>query len=548
MEIQKKSLLRRLFMLITLAVTTIAANAQDTVDLGALELGVEYQAPGKCVSTATFTAPASGTLWMSFETKYTVGCIYEDASYTKEVPGLFNNNYGDPAVSYEVTEGTEYYLSINNIISESPYIFAFYMNGLVSMPFKVTYITPSPGEESTFQLSVYETVSVTFNMEVESIRGGSLKYMANDKTEKTIALDTYKSPNFNTIVEATLSPVLTRLLQDEGPDGIQPGNPLTVIFHDVKNRYGNLCEEADENGDVKVSYLCGTLVTRLENAKWPSRFLSYWPEGDPDGIVVLEYSEELQADPAPTVSLIMGNIEQFDGFYRSDFPATVEGNLVYADLTGVRRTIEDIMENPTFTDYMTVMIKGIYDINGAPVASTVTGSIGAAEKTIPYYEIPRSIVASEWTPSSGSLLDGQNRLEVWIIGLKAISFDGFSVEYTYHNEQKTYQVTTDEITISDLEDEGNEAVYSFTLPEEIVKAADITITPYNLVALDGYDYTEALIAVFNLGYDGVESIFKDTNLTVYTLSGLRLDSVTSKEDLTKLPKGIYIVDGKKIKL
>ena len=47
---------------------------------------------------------------------------------------------------------------------------------------------------------------------------------------------------------------------------------------------------------------------------------------------------------------------------------------------------------------------------------------------------------------------------------------------------------------------------------------------------------------------GISDINNDTNKTleVYNLNGIRLNSVNSESDLKSLPKGIYIVNGKKI--
>ena len=61
----------------------------------------------------------------------------------------------------------------------------------------------------------------------------------------------------------------------------------------------------------------------------------------------------------------------------------------------------------------------------------------------------------------------------------------------------------------------------------------------------------ALSYVFRTGTNnGVESLQlpEDGSLDVITLQGLRLRDIKNTEDLRTLPKGIYIVNGKKIAL
>lgn len=473
------------------------AYAQTEVDLGNLTIGEQYDADGRKTTIGHFTAPASGEaqLELSQNASIFMMALYSDEERTDEVMWSFNDNYQRPAYVFDVTEGETYYLYINRMFNTGNVTFKLFMEGIVERPFYVTDTNPRSGRNVVYNLTYDPNMFLRFSTDVGDATV-SLAYQANSGSDITVDITDYSRIQ-TSYVYIRLAEKLEELLNDASGNGIKPLAPFIVKIK-ATNKTGKYATDADADGWIENSYLCGYIPTRVISANWPKSFLSYWPKGDEAGMATITYSGELRTTPAPTVTLAMGNPEGDPGvdYYRSSFPAKVEGNTIYVDLTGVRRSYSDMFSSNVTYDAIMVQISGIYNSDGVVVESNFPGGMGQYNINLPFNNLERGIVATEFVPTAGSKLTNTKELEVWISGLQYIQFDGFTFRYFIGNEEKFIDIPMSDITVTD-EFNDEEAAFTFEIPSEVKTADAVYVYPTNLTSINGYDYSANLEAAYN---------------------------------------------------
>lgn len=460
---------------------------------------------------------------MLFEGAYAQG-LYSDEACSDQIYGTFSNNFGASGYTYRIEEGKRYYVKLYNGSTRSDMVFRLYMDGISVQPFNMTYYAPQTTGQTTYDLTTYNEMFVRYSKNVADNYTVEMTYTSNGGNEITTTL----SPNYTYLlldyVYIRLGDVLKDLLNNDGATGISSEAPFTVRVQ-ARDNLGQFAEEADAEGWLSFSYLCGYIPTEVVSTKFPEEFLSYWPKGNPDGQISVTYNGPLRVSPAPTVTLMMGNPEEIEtgGFYTSVLPARVEGNTVYADLTGVRRTYDDIMNGNTDFTHMTIRIGGLYDIYGQPVKANLSGNRASYVANLPFKNLEKTPVISDWVPAAGSKLANYNSIEVWIKGLESITFDGFTVESTTGNTTETALISMTEVTVSDEAPDGSEAVYTFATPTAAKTADSVRIYPTNLQSLNGYDYNVYLTALFNTFTFTAVNPSQGANLE--TLEGQKVEAI-----------------------
>lgn len=489
-------------MILSLVLTLFSFKAfSDDNYLGELSFGEEYCAPKGSTTYGFFIAPKTGAASMLFKGT-AAQCLYSDEACTSQIYGTFTNNFNSAGYEYRVTEGVTYYIKLNNVINPDMY-FTLYMDGVATQPFKQTDCSPATNGTTTYNLTKYETMFVRYSREIASDYTVEMTYTSKGGTEITKTL----SPNYTYIQNLTylyvrMREVLVSLINDSGAEGISPEAPFTVSFK-VTDKLGQYAEEADANGWISFSYLCGYIPTTVTSATFPTEFLSYWPEGDPSGIATIVFDNEISKNhngAVPMVSLEMGEREGGElglTLYMSSFPAKVEGNTVTVDLTGVRRSYDDILNGNNSFDTMTVTVSNLYDINGQMVESNLQGNSAKYVVNIPFKNLEKERVVSDWVPPVGSDLNSYSNMEIWISGLNVIGFDGFTVECTNGSTTEILNIGMADVTVSDETPDGNEAVFTFAIPEGAKTAESVKIYPTNLQSINGYEYSTYLSGLFN---------------------------------------------------
>ena len=555
-------------MLSLILLFSFKAHSAD-VQLGELSFGESYSIPPLSTGYGFFDAPKTGDFTMLFEGSYAQG-LFSNEACSEQIYGTFSNNFGASGYTYRIEEGKRYYVKLNNGSTRSDMVFRLYMDGISVQPFNMTYYAPQTTGQTTYDLTTYNEMFVRYSKNVASNYTVEMTYTSNGGNEITNTLSPAHTYLLLDYVYIRMGEVLTELLNNDGATGISSGAPFTVRVQ-ARDNLGQFAEEADAEGWLSFNYLCGYIPTEVVSSKFPEEFLSYWPKGSPDGQISVTYNGPLRVSPAPTVTLMMGNPEEVEtgGFYTSTLPARVEGNTVYADLTGVRRTYDDIMNGNTEYTNMTIRIGGLYDIYGQPVKANLSGNRASYVANLPFKNLEKTPVISDWVPAAGSKLANYNSIEVWIKGLENITFDGFTVESTTGNTTETVLISMAEVTVSEESPDGSEAVYTFTTPAAAKTAEAVKIYPTNLQSLNGYDYNVYLTALFNtftftavnpsqgasletLEGQKVEAIFNynaeypDKYVTFY-VKDLNADSKDEETLLPEVPmskdnSGVYYVD------
>lgn len=508
------------FSLMLAALMCLASAARSyaaipTTDVGQMQLGVEYNVgidnKGETL-VGTFTAPGSGVLTFDFGfTTKSYFNLYSDDTYKTVVPTVSRSNY--PNINrYNVEQGVTYYVKVANPAYNSS-TFTMSLPGYGKVMGKIDTLDPTPdyyGETRVFDLAQYKGLEIRCTQSVstypDSISGDYLKVALGFTDRLTGGRQSVLLRYFRlsaTIVYChTLGDELMGFLRG---GNIEPGDQFTITISNLKDRDGDYFEGFEDGASQSFEYICGSLPTSVVSEVWPEQFLSYWPKGTEAGIAKITFSGPLSTEIKPTCRITAGNSEGDAGvdFYASTLPVAVDGNTITVDFTGVRRAFSELLTvkdgekvGMTIVDLscMGVQINNICDIYGNMVESPTQGNVGSIGRAIPYVELEKAGVAADFTPAPGSDLSNVNEMEVWITGLKNFTFSGFDITA---DGGLSINVPEADVTVTDEEADGAEAVFTFTLPEAAKTAKNVRVTVANFVTLDGHDYTADLSAIFN---------------------------------------------------
>lgn len=499
------------FILLFLAVCfgSVAASA---VDFGEMQLDTEYEFPGGFQrSTGTFTPDFSGELlyWACNSDIH----IYADADYTQLVNYTFKSyeHLGEALIN--VVAGTTYYIMGDPY---SPTVFKMMRNEDVPLALRWTI----PGEGEVFDLTQYSDIDFIFNQkayvesaEVGVMTDGEWKYspISGSKTAEQISYP----------FAATLRSMLSA-------NTVKPGDEVRIRLKNVRKGdvNGNLWDQLDSEGYAIFTFKAGSIPVTLTSTDNISEFLSYWPAGDPAGIITMHFDGAiLPGSASATFSYGSSEGELGVNFYIETLPVKVEGNTVTIDCTGKRRTVADMITSGTLNSKVTIDVNSIRDQYGNAVSTGEYGMVGSKTFEYDYKQIARADIYSEFTPENGGSLEGVSSINVWIKGLNSMTFDGFKFTYPANGAENTVIVPLESVTKQNVSADGDDAEFVFTIPAEVVGKKNITVTLDNLVTLDGYDHSSAVMAVydgFTLTYvspaDGsyLEALAANAEITVRT--------------------------------
>lgn len=496
-------------LMLALVCGVTAAQAAET-NLGEVEIGKTYATPmGKI--TGTLTPPASGTL-----IKLGGGEIglYLDAAYTKEIPDVYLG-YDDnrQKYSYQVEGGTTYYLYSSFVMSGNDV--TFFMDGVSAQPLDVIYSIPDEG--ASFNFANYSNFEVKFNQDV------TLSNEANI-TCGSVSVDVPLAYNKNTNIAS--AGVLAVLKPHIEAGTIAPGDPVTVTVKNVKPA----SDAAAEGKDYTFNFFCGSVPVRRISETVPSTIYSYFAPGDPAGIVKLTFDGELSLSEQTACTFGWGNVEGADGeFYYEVIKPTLseDKHTIIADLTGKLRTPATM--TPLYPDAVYSMVDlrliGVVDKFGNPVASEGQGTIGSYSWGPAYKELERVNIVSEFEPANGASLKGVDEVSVYLSPLKSISFTGFKFSWA----DGSAVVAKSDATVSGASSDGQEATFTFAVPQEAKGKSGVTITLDGLSCTDGYDHNIDVQAT----YDAFVITYADPkagSLIEAITQGMIIDIATNYDD------------------
>ena len=529
---QEQSLwLKSLFFTLLACFITANANAQDestVVDFGKMELEKTYEIKGDFKDyKGFFVAEKSGTLTANGS----FSCLllpYTDADCLTAAEYTHSFVENGESFSLNVEAGKTYYLFLGFSMSDGT--FKMTMNADTSI--KLVSTTPENG--SVFNLNDGGIVSVQFN---NAIQLSAVMINCN----QTMTEIPYNIQNGSVAID-----IKDRIygLMENG--NIRPGEKFSIILdgicaiNDEKIIYG-------DDGILVLTYQLGEMPIALDSTinVENNPFLSYWMEGDKNGLITLTFDGELQNEAARAkqgiATITAGELEAgAGGYYYEEIPYTVEGKNLYIDLTGKLRRAKDMLSPEFYPEFITIKVKDIRGANGQLAYFPGKGGLGSFAFDMPYKEVKAEPI-SEFTPGEGSELDKVESIEIWVTDYKKIKHDGI-VFICENGMTKDSVVVTDFESKEDTEYEGA-YILNVKVPAQIkAKKGNVTITFLNLECIDGLDHSTDLSARYAVT-TAIASILKEAkNTDIYQINGVKVNT----QNLKELPNGAYLVNGKKI--
>lgn len=478
---------------VVVATTLPASVMAEPVVMGdenrVIEAGVEYLIPSFKKSSGIYTSPKASRIYLSGAQDLNP---YSDPGYTPESLIITNNldNTGHERW-FEAEEGQVIYFYTSFAMNEN--VFVLYQEGVNDKPLEISLLQPVQNERVDF--NNFPSITATFNQNIKLASSSAIISFTDRLTGEKMQIPTRATAGGQTL---TVS-IYNQLRPYMAAGNITNGDEYTVSIAGLTTTAGAPYAGADPDGNVVFKYLCGALPVTATRQFCPEPFMSYWPEGTPEGIFTMEFDADLMDDGKTFVELGWGNMEGSDGeYYAEQIVCKIDGNKLSADFTGKLRTPATM--TPMFPNAMygtmSIKLNNVRDLSGMPVASAGQGTVGSYSFLSNYKLVERSIVITEFTPASGSLLSDAKNVNVWISGLKAIRFDGFNLTIT----DKDNKVSTRTIAMKDVDiiySDENEGEYEFPMPADVLaNAKRVEITLSNVVSLDGYDHNNDVRCIY----------------------------------------------------
>ncbi|MCD8297367.1 MAG: hypothetical protein LUC88_07325 [Prevotella sp.] len=523
----KRGLLCKLTLLLVAFISmSMSSYAVDAADIEELQLDSTYTLKGFTYYYYSYTATASGSLVVVGSA---VGAdypfLYTDATFTEvlsdDIKTWEGFVEGGQKQTINVTKGEVYYMEFWSMESSSNFTATFM--GSEESP-EITYCNPEEG--SVLSVVADVPIALRFSMPVTV---GTATLTSGDLTEEltlNYTNDYYSYP---------VRDILYTWLKS---GAVSPDDDIIFTLTDVKNSYDVVY---GEDGTVTIAYKAPEVPTELSDVSMPEVFIPWWPEGDENGMMTLTFTNDIsEVDTlAPNVELWYGPLESEDvSRYVESIPATVDGNRVIIDFTGVSRLWKEMLPSAT-EEYTTIIVRitNLHDVNGSSVYTTGAGSVGSLTYQLPYTEltiIPNDSVTVESLsevvieyPSGIQLEDASS---VTILNYKEQeAAHGTSVEPV--TEEGAAFPTKLIVTLNNtIEEEGT---YYVEIPKNSLK---VNYPEYK-------DYAYKIEEIFEItasnGIKGVSVAGIDNgDGKIYTIDGQLVKSPTKK--------GIYIVNGNKV--
>lgn len=454
-----------------------------------IEAGVEYLIPSFKKSSGIYTSPVASRIYLSGAQDFNP---YSSPDHTTESLILTNNldNTGHEKW-FEAEEGQVIYFYAPFAMNDN--VFVLYQEGVTDKPLEISLLQPVQNERVDF--NNFPAITATFNQNIKLANSSAIISFTDRLSGEKMEIPTRATAGGQTL---TVS-MYNQLRPYMAAGNITNGDEYTVSVAGLTTTTGAPYAGADPDGNVVFTYLCGALPVTATQQFCPEPFMSYWPEGAPEGIFTMEFDADLMDDGKTFVELGWGNMEGNDGeYYAEQIVCKIDGNKLSADFTGKLRTpatMTPMFPNATYST-MSIKLNNVRDKSGMPVASPGQGTIGSYSFLSNYKLVERSLVITEFTPASGSLLSDAKNVNVWISGLKAIRFDGFTLTIT----DKENKVSTRTIAMKDVDviySDENEGEYEFPMPADVLaNAKRVEITLSNVVSVDGYDHDNDVRCIY----------------------------------------------------
>ena len=487
-----KGSLHRMCLLIVMVLAGAGAYAQDAQGWKTLELSTLYNENNifGVDDKYKFTPETDGTL-VVWAQDYPVKVYaemsadgtdvnYESycSSFSYESATLQNVTFGKKETA-QVKAGTTYYLVGDKGFSKGKKFIAV-METITELTFECDQ--PLGGMFDITDQRDGQAI-LTFNLPVTSDQWAYLKVGNYPQDPENGKVEVRSGNNTEQLI-LNIKEYLT-VWKEEGR--YKAGDPVTLTLKGVKSRGENPLVYGTD-GTLVLNWTAPGDLHKNTSITAPDPFLSYWLPGDERGIMVLDFDYPLMTmedGQTATVSFSIGSADLGDA-YQGQLPQdkiSVDGQKLYIDFTGVRRTYADMGLTQKW-ESISIKVNYIKMADGTMCFSPSAGNYGSVSTECTFEEY-KSDIQAEFTPADGATLT-ENSFKVYFSDKKALTFSGVRVTYQTQDDIKYQTDITEGITSTDAGRNGIE--YTIPLTADIVAGKNIRVSFLNQVSNDGFEH------------------------------------------------------------
>lgn len=334
--------------------------------------------------------------------------VYESyiSNFSYESATIQNLNFSKKETA-QVKAGTTYYI-VGDVGFSKDKKFIAVMESITEL--KLVESSQPLGEMFNITDDRDGQAELKFNLPVTSDPWAYLK-VGNYPTKKEDGKIEVRTGNNTDLLIVNLKDSLTKW-KEEGL--YKPNDPVTLTLTGVKSRGENPFIYGTD-GTLELNWLAPGDLHKATITKYPDPFLSYWLPGDERGIMVIETDAPLmkmEDGQTAVVSMNMGSgdlSDAWEGQLSSD-KIKIDGNKLYVDFTGDRRTLEDLGLKMKWSS-INIKVNFIKLADGTMTFNPSAGNYGSVAITCNYEEYKSDVVA-EFTPANDAVLTG-NSFEVY---------------------------------------------------------------------------------------------------------------------------------------
>ena len=506
-----KGSLHRMCLLIVMVLAGAGAYAQDAQGWKTLELNTIYNENNifDVDDKYKFTPETDGTLVVWAQDAQVIvytemnadgtDVNYESfcSSFSYDSATLQNVTFGKKETA-QVKAGTTYYLTGGKGFSRDKKFIAV-METITELTFECDQ--PLGGMFDITDQRDGQAI-LTFNLPVTSDQWAYLKVGNYPQDPENGKVEVRSGNNTEQLI-LNIKEYLTAW-KEEGR--YNAGDPVTLTLTGVKSRGENPLVYGTD-GTLVLKWTAPGDLHKNTGITAPDPFLSYWLPGDERGIMVLDFDYPLMTmenGQTATVSFSIGSADLGDA-YQGQLPQdkiSVDGQKLYIDFTGVRRTYADMGLTQKW-ESISIKVNYIKMADGTMCFSPSAGNYGSVSTECTFEEY-KSDIQAEFTPADGATLT-DNFFKVYFSDKKALTFSGVRVTYQTQDDIKYQTDITEGITSTDEGKNGIE--YTIPLTADIVAGKNVRISFLNQVSNDGFDHD------FNVRYNPGPELINDLEPT-----------------------------------
>lgn len=455
--------MNHLTSILMIVATSVTASAVNPAEFPVLEPGKEYALEAKKSFMGKYTPTESGQV-IEYAPIPAWTLSGDELRQITEEDGYHYAGYlnGKQAFQFSVTAGETYYFYESFVMDNG--VFVFELNP------KLALLTSTPEVGEVYDPAARPYIEYTFN---QNLNIGKVNMSVND-----LSADVDVRINGST-VSVVVNDVLHQWYNENKITGDET---IKITLSEITDGMGNKID------DMIFSYVTAHKPVELVNAELPVEILSWYGENETPAKAIFTFSGPMAQ--SPMIELCYAPVEL--GYeYHEQMDAVVDGNIITVDFGGKRRTSAEMSSSGRTDANFYLLLVGLKDASGQVVWSNEQGSVGSYMYDIPFTEIPRLNITSEFTPSLGASLENAKSIKIYFNCADRLTYTG--VAFTSGSEKVV--VGNDKISVDQISD--TEVELTVPIPAGWNSKKDVIVTLDGLTADDGYDHSSDISAKFN---------------------------------------------------